>query len=85
METITFNQLRRIKDALPDGSTHKIADLLGVNVDTVRNFFGGNHLQAQTAGIHYEQGPDGGLVTFDDPTMLNLARKILHEHKITVH
>jgi hypothetical protein len=85
METITFNQLRRIKDALPDGSTHKIADLLGVNVDTVRNFFGGNHLQAQTAGIHYEQGPDGGLVTFDDPTMLNLARKILQEHKIMVH
>ncbi|MDR1343633.1 MAG: DNA-binding protein [Prevotellaceae bacterium] len=84
METITFNQLRRIKDALPDGSTHKIADLLGVNVDTVRNFFGGNHLQAQTAGIHYEQGPDGGLVTFDDPTMLNLARKILKEHKIAV-
>ncbi|MDR0413867.1 MAG: DNA-binding protein [Prevotellaceae bacterium] len=84
METITFNQLRRIKDALPDGSTHKIADLLGVNVDTVRNFFGGNHLQAQTAGIHYEQGPDGGLVTFDDPTMLNLARKILQEHKIVV-
>ncbi|MDR3366981.1 MAG: DNA-binding protein [Prevotellaceae bacterium] len=84
METITFNQLRRIKDALPDGSTHKIADLLGVNVDTVRNFFGGDHLQAQTAGIHYEQGPDGGLVSFDDPTMLNLARKILQEHKITV-
>ncbi|MDR3189184.1 MAG: DNA-binding protein [Prevotellaceae bacterium] len=84
METITFNQLRRIKDALPDGSTHKIADLLGVNVDTVRNFFGGNHLQAQAAGIHYEQGPDGGLVTFDDPTMLNLARKILQEHKITI-
>ncbi|MDR1023760.1 MAG: DNA-binding protein [Prevotellaceae bacterium] len=85
METITFNQLRRIKDALPDGSTHKIADLLGVTVDTVRNFFGGNHLQAQTAGVHYEQGPDGGLVTFDDPTMLNLARKILEEHKIVVH
>lgn len=84
METITFNQLRRIKDALPDGSTHKMADLLGVNVDTVRNFFGGNHLQAQTAGIHYEQGPDGGLVTFDDPTMLNLARTILKEHKISL-
>jgi len=83
METITFNKLRQIKDALPDGSTHKIAELLGVSADTVRNYFGGNHLFAQTAGIHYEQGPDGGLVTFDDPTMLNLARKILNEHKIT--
>ncbi len=82
METITFNKLRHLKDALPDGSIHKMAELLGVTTDTVRNYFGGDHLKAQTAGIHYEQGPDGGLVTFDDPTMLNLARKILDEHKI---
>jgi predicted transcriptional regulator len=79
--TVTFNELRRIKDALPNGSTQKIADLLGVSEDTVRNYFGGDHLKAQSAGIHYEQGPDGGLVTFDDPTMLNLARKIIKEHK----
>lgn len=84
METITFNKLRQLKDALPDGSTHKIAELLGVSTDSVRNYFGGDHLTAQTAGIHYEQGPDGGLVTFDDPTMLNLARKILEEHKIAL-
>ena len=25
-KTITFNELRRIKDSLPDGSTHRIAD-----------------------------------------------------------
>ncbi len=82
METITFNKLRQLKRALPDGSMQKIADLLGISADSVRNYFGGDHLSAQSAGIHYEQGPDGGLVTFDDPTMLNLARKILEEHKI---
>lgn len=82
METITFNKLRKIKGALPDGSIHKMAELLGVSADSVRNYFGGDHLTAQSAGIHYEQGPDGGLVTFDDNTMLNLARKILDEHKI---
>jgi hypothetical protein len=82
METITFNKLRKIKGALPDGSIQKMADLLGVSGDTVRNYFGGDHLTAQAAGIHYEQGPDGGLVTFDDTTLLNLARKILSEHKI---
>ena len=25
-KTITFNELRRLKDSLPDGSTHRIAD-----------------------------------------------------------
>ena len=39
MRTITFNELRKIKDSLPSGSMHRIADELGLNVDTVRNFF----------------------------------------------
>jgi hypothetical protein len=42
MRTITFNELRKIKDSLPSGSMHRIADELGLNVDTVRNFFGGH-------------------------------------------
>ena len=36
-KTITFNELRRLKDSLPDGSTHRIADELGISVETVRN------------------------------------------------
>jgi hypothetical protein len=82
--TITFNELRRIKDALPEGSMQKMAELLGTTSDGVRNYFGGNHAQAINAGIHYEQGPDGGLVTFDDPTLLNLARMVLDAHKIKI-
>ena len=31
-KTITFNELRRLKDSLPDGSTHRIADELGISV-----------------------------------------------------
>lgn len=38
MRTITFNELRKIKDSLPSGSMHRIADELNLNVDTVRNF-----------------------------------------------
>ena len=34
MRTITFNELRRIKDSLPTGSMHRIADELGLNDDT---------------------------------------------------
>ena len=37
---ITFNELRRIKDKLPSGSSQRIADELGIDVDTVRNYFG---------------------------------------------
>jgi hypothetical protein len=81
--TITFNELRRIKDALPTGSTHRIAELLNTSVDTIRNYFGGNDFEhGKSSGLHYEQGPDGGIVLFDDATILNLAKKILEENHI---
>ena len=80
MRTITFNELRRIKDSLPTGSMHRIADELGLNVDTVRNFFGGhNFKEGKSVGIHLEPGPDGGLVMLDDTTVLDRALKILDE------
>ena len=57
MRTITFNELRKIKDSLPSGSMHRIADELGLNVDTVRNFFGGhNFKEGKSVGIHLEPG-----------------------------
>ncbi|HDJ33736.1 MAG TPA: DNA-binding protein [Bacteroidetes bacterium] len=77
MKTITFNELRRIKDSLPDGSMQKIADKLNLDVETVRNYFGGtNYEKGQTVGMHLEQGPDGGIVSLDDTTILNLAREL---------
>lgn len=81
--TLTFNDLRKIKDALPDGSTRKMADLLDVSEETIRNYFGGENFEkGQVTGVHFEQGPSGGIVTFDDPTILHLAKKILKEHDI---
>lgn len=44
-KTITFNDLRRLKDSLPDGSTHRIADELHITVQTVRNYFGGSNYE----------------------------------------
>ena len=80
MRTITFNELRRIKDSLPTGSMHRIADELGLNVDTVRNFFGGhNFKEGKSVGIHFEPGPDGGWVMLDDTIGLYCALKILDE------
>lgn len=77
---ITFNELRKIKDALPSGSMKKIAEKLNIDEDTVRNYFGGTHYKSgegKTVGVHLEQGPDGGIVTFDDETILNFAKELL--------
>ncbi len=77
---MTFNELRRIKDRLPSGSMQRIADELNLNVDTVRNYFGGNcHNAGNPAGIHLEQGPDGGVVSLGDTTILDHALKLLKE------
>lgn len=78
MKKMTFNELRRIKDSLPDGSMHRIAEELGLDVETVRNFFGAdNYKEGKTVGIHIEPGPDGGIVEIDDTTVLDRALQIL--------
>ena len=80
MRTITFNELRRIKDSLPSGSMHRIADELNMTVETVRNFFGGHNFKnGKSVGIHLEPGPDGGVVMLDDTTVLEKALQILRE------
>ena len=86
MRTITFNELRSIKDSVPSGSMHRIADELNMTVETVRNFFGGHNFKnGKSVGIHLEPGPDGGLVMLDDTTVLEKALQILREteEKIT--
>ena len=81
-KTITFNELRRLKDALPSGSMTKIAEELGLEKETVRNYFGGhNYIDGKSCGVHIEPGPDGGLVMLDDTIILDLANKILQEQK----
>ena len=79
-KTISFNELRRIKDALPSGSMAVIADKLNVTVQTVRNYFGGtNYEYGKNCGIHIEPGPDGGYVVLDDTKILDMALEILGE------
>ena len=80
---LTFNELRRIKDNLPDGSMQRIADMLNIKVETVRNYFGGtNYNEGGAAGLHIEPGPDGGVVCINDSTILEIARQILKENNL---
>lgn len=76
--TITFNELRRIKDSLPNGSIHRIAQELGLNVETIRNYFGGEHYdRGESMGFHIEPGPDGGIVHLQDGEIIDMARQML--------
>lgn len=77
---ITFNDLRKIKDELPDGSIHAIAAELGVTVETVRNYFGGEHyVRGESVGYHIEPGPGGGVVTLDDTSIIERAKALIAE------
>jgi len=79
-KTITFNELRKVKDSLPSGSMAKIADELGLEKETVRNYFGGHNFKdGKSCGVHIEPGPDGGLVMLDDTQILDIALTILDE------
>jgi len=81
-KTITYNELRKIKDSLPDGSMHKIATELNMSVETVRNYFGGHsYKEGESVGVHIEPGPDGGIVVLDDSSILNMALEMLEVEK----
>ena len=76
--TITFNELRHFKDKLPNGSIRKIAEELELEIETVRNYFGGyNYDEGKSIGVHIEPGPDGGIVVLDDTTIFDKALSIL--------
>ena len=80
--TITFNELRRIKNRLPEGSIHTIAEKLNLPVQSVTNYFGGtNYDDGTNMGFHLEPGPDGGLVVLDDPQILEMAIDILEKQQ----
>ncbi|MBN1985156.1 MAG: DNA-binding protein [Prolixibacteraceae bacterium] len=80
---ITFNELRKIKDSLPDGSIKKIAQEFEVTEETVRNYFGGaNYTKGAAVGIHMEPGPNGGIVLIDDTKILDRAKEIIETEAI---
>ena len=77
---ITFNKLRSIKNQLPEGTIHQIADKLNLPVQSVRNYCGGTDYDKGTnMGFHLEPGPDGGYVTLDDTRILDMAIEILKQ------
>lgn len=81
---ITFEELRSIKHRLPTGSVSRIADELSVSEQTVRNYFGASKPteQGDLTGKHIQPGPNGGIVSLEDTTILEAAQRILAEQNI---
>ena len=80
---ITFNELREIKHNLPTGSVKRIAETLEIEEQTVRNYFGAHkYSDGDIADLHTQPGPDGGIVTFEDTRIIELARQIIEESRI---
>ena len=75
---ITFDELRSIKHRLPTGSVNKIAELLSLNEQTIRNYFGAKKFdKGNTVDMHIQPGPGGGIVHLEDLSILNAAKNIL--------
>ena len=75
---ITFEELRKIKHSLPTGSISKIANMLDLEEQTVRNYFGAKKYEnGQIVGQHIQPGPNGGIVSLENNTILELARKMI--------
>ncbi|MFZ4632631.1 MAG: DNA-binding protein [Saprospiraceae bacterium] len=82
---ITFEELRRVKHALPTGSIHRIADELQLDEQTVRNYFGAHDYEkGDIVEWHLEPGPNGGIVHLEDDTIYTKALDILRENEIVL-
>jgi hypothetical protein len=76
---ITFDELRSLKHSLPHGSVSRIAKELKKEEQEVRNFFGAVKYKGATNDWHYEPGPNGGIVSVADTSILEAAHRILQE------
>ena len=80
---ITFNDLRKIKHQLPTGSVSKIAAALNIEEQTVRNYFGAKkYVNGEIVNVQVQPGPDGGIVSIEDTTILDMAKKIINEANV---
>lgn len=77
---ITFKELRNVKHSLPTGSIQRIADQLSLSEQTVRNYFGAQkYAEGEITGRHVQPGPEGGIVSLKDTTILEVAKRIIAE------
>jgi predicted transcriptional regulator len=81
---ISFEELRQIKHMLPTGGVSQIAQKLGIEEQTVRNYFGAQKYEnGELVGKHIQPGPHGGIVNLEDTTILDAAKALIKNTRIT--
>lgn len=80
---LSFQEFRNVKDNLPNGSMNEIAKQLDLEVETVRNYFGGTHFEdGRTSDVHFEKGVNGGYVRIENDRIFNCALDILNRSEV---
>jgi hypothetical protein len=75
---VTFDELRRVKHALPSGSIARLAQEFNMEEEQIRNYFGGGHYKnGQVAEFHLESGYGGGVVHLEDTSIFDRAEEII--------
>jgi predicted transcriptional regulator len=81
---ISFEELRQIKHMLPTGGVAMIAKKLGIEEQTVRNYFGAQKYEdGQLVGKHIQPGPHGGIVNLEDTSILEAAKELIKDSRVT--
>jgi hypothetical protein len=81
---VTFEELRRVKHALPTGSITQLAQEFNMDEEAVRNYFGGGHYKnGQVAEFHLESGYGGGVVHLENTTIFDRAMEMIEAAKPT--
>lgn len=84
---VTFEELRRVKHALPHGGVARLAEEFNMDEDAIRNYFGGGHYKTtgQVAEFHLESGYGGGIVHLEDTAIYDRALQMIEDHKASAH
>lgn len=82
---VTFEELRRIKHALPPGGVAQLAREFRQSEEAIRNYFGAGHYKnGEINEFHIESGYGGGVVHLEDTAIFDRAVCLVEDGKATV-
>jgi hypothetical protein len=82
---VTFEELRRVKHALPPGGVARLAREFHHSEEAIRNYFGAGHYKnGEISEFHLESGYGGGVVHLENTAIFDRALQLIEERKETV-
>ncbi len=82
---VSFEELRRVKHALPPGGVAKLAQEFQQTEEAIRNYFGAGHYKnGDISEFHLESGYGGGVVHLENTAIFDRAIQLIDASKETV-